>query len=229
MTDDEAFVRRIVDSPGDDAPRLVYADWLDDRGDPRGAYLRAEAAHPGDVGRLDPLAAGLDAVWVARVSRPPVGVCIDAVEMMDTGPRLNPGDIRAAESRLGVEIPADYEGFLLNHNGGCIRLGGWNTPNGVFGEVVHTFHPIEQISRCRRLADADAGELDRQAMQWFSQYITVGLNPDEIYGVMLGVVGSVRGTVILHDFSSAWTPAYTRPNSMAARSFAEYLPIIDRA
>ena len=40
--DDEAFVRRIVDSPGDDLPRLIYADWLDDRGDPRGTYLRAE-------------------------------------------------------------------------------------------------------------------------------------------------------------------------------------------
>ena len=42
MTEDEAFIRAIVDSPGDDTPRLVYADWLDDRADPRGAYLRAE-------------------------------------------------------------------------------------------------------------------------------------------------------------------------------------------
>ena len=29
MTDDEAFIRCIVDHPGDDTPRLVYADWLD--------------------------------------------------------------------------------------------------------------------------------------------------------------------------------------------------------
>ncbi len=43
MNEDEAFIRVIVDSPGDDTPRLVYADWLDDRGDPRGPYLRAEA------------------------------------------------------------------------------------------------------------------------------------------------------------------------------------------
>ena len=42
MTDDEAFVRMVVDSPGDDLPRLVYADWLQERGDPRGDYLRAE-------------------------------------------------------------------------------------------------------------------------------------------------------------------------------------------
>jgi uncharacterized protein (TIGR02996 family) len=31
MTDDEAFVRAIVAAPADDAPRLVYADWLDER------------------------------------------------------------------------------------------------------------------------------------------------------------------------------------------------------
>jgi uncharacterized protein (TIGR02996 family) len=35
VTDDEAFIGAIVDAPGDDAPRLVYADWLDERGDPR--------------------------------------------------------------------------------------------------------------------------------------------------------------------------------------------------
>lgn len=40
--DDEAFIRAIVDAPCDDAPRLIYADWLDERDDPRGAYLRAE-------------------------------------------------------------------------------------------------------------------------------------------------------------------------------------------
>ena len=42
MNEDEAFIRAIVDNPGDDTPRLVYADWLDDRDDPRGPYLRAE-------------------------------------------------------------------------------------------------------------------------------------------------------------------------------------------
>jgi uncharacterized protein (TIGR02996 family) len=40
--DDDAFIRTIVDHPGHDLPRLVYADWLDDRNDPRGPFLRAE-------------------------------------------------------------------------------------------------------------------------------------------------------------------------------------------
>jgi uncharacterized protein (TIGR02996 family) len=40
MTDDEAFFRAIVDKPDDDAPRLIYADWLDERGDPTTANSR---------------------------------------------------------------------------------------------------------------------------------------------------------------------------------------------
>lgn len=32
-----------MDGPGDDTPRLVSADRLDHRADPRGTYLRAEA------------------------------------------------------------------------------------------------------------------------------------------------------------------------------------------
>jgi len=48
---DAGFVAELVASPGDDGPRLVYADWLADRDDPRAAYLRAElawAAAPAD-------------------------------------------------------------------------------------------------------------------------------------------------------------------------------------
>ena len=84
MTEDEVFIRAIVDSPGDDTPRLVYADWLDDRDDPRGMYLRAEAdwekswrycKRPGESSGFRKLATGLDPVWVACVSRSPVGVC----------------------------------------------------------------------------------------------------------------------------------------------------------
>jgi uncharacterized protein (TIGR02996 family) len=36
---DAAFIRAIVDRPDDDAPRLIYADWLDDRGESDRAEL----------------------------------------------------------------------------------------------------------------------------------------------------------------------------------------------
>jgi uncharacterized protein (TIGR02996 family) len=43
MTDDEAFLQDIIAHPDDDAPRLVYADWLDDHGDPdRAEFIRLQ-------------------------------------------------------------------------------------------------------------------------------------------------------------------------------------------
>jgi uncharacterized protein (TIGR02996 family) len=38
----EAFLRTICDHPDDDGPRLVYADWLDEQGDPLGEIIRLE-------------------------------------------------------------------------------------------------------------------------------------------------------------------------------------------
>lgn len=42
MTEATAFLRAICDRPDDDDPRLVYADWLDERGDPRGEFIRLQ-------------------------------------------------------------------------------------------------------------------------------------------------------------------------------------------
>jgi uncharacterized protein (TIGR02996 family) len=40
MHDERGFLAVILERPDDDAAKLVYADWLDERGDPRGEYLR---------------------------------------------------------------------------------------------------------------------------------------------------------------------------------------------
>ena len=40
--DDDAFLRAIIDRPDDDLPRLIYADYLDERGDPRGEFIRVQ-------------------------------------------------------------------------------------------------------------------------------------------------------------------------------------------
>jgi uncharacterized protein (TIGR02996 family) len=39
MTQDDAFLHAILEQPDDDAPRLVYADWLDEHGDAARAEL----------------------------------------------------------------------------------------------------------------------------------------------------------------------------------------------
>jgi uncharacterized protein (TIGR02996 family) len=51
MNDEEAFLLAIVANPKDSAPRLVYADWLEERADvssqSRAEYLRVECALDG--------------------------------------------------------------------------------------------------------------------------------------------------------------------------------------
>jgi uncharacterized protein (TIGR02996 family) len=122
VNEDEAFIRAIVD--GDSTARGAYADWLDDRDDPRGPYLRAVIAPPelGDVTRLLDLAVGLDPVWVARVSRPPVGVCCDRVRFdcmgVGSGPPLTPAALGAFEREHELTLPVEYRAFMLDRNGG---------------------------------------------------------------------------------------------------------------
>jgi uncharacterized protein (TIGR02996 family) len=43
MSQDEAFLQAIIDHPDDDTPRLVYADWLEEHGQPdRAALIRVQ-------------------------------------------------------------------------------------------------------------------------------------------------------------------------------------------
>lgn len=42
MTEGESLLAGIADEPWEDAPRLVYADWLEDRGDPRAELIRLQ-------------------------------------------------------------------------------------------------------------------------------------------------------------------------------------------
>jgi len=42
MTDLEALHRAVLEHPDDDTPRLVYADWLEEHGDPRGEFIRVQ-------------------------------------------------------------------------------------------------------------------------------------------------------------------------------------------
>src|SRR5207249_956021 len=42
MTLHNAFLLDILEHPDDDTPRLVYADWLMERGEPRGEFIRIQ-------------------------------------------------------------------------------------------------------------------------------------------------------------------------------------------
>ncbi|QEL14312.1 TIGR02996 domain-containing protein [Limnoglobus roseus] len=79
MTDDDAFVAAVKESPDDAVLRLVYADWLEERDDPRGRFLRlelemvqrgeADPAYPALRQQLAEVAATVDVLWSAVVCR----------------------------------------------------------------------------------------------------------------------------------------------------------------
>jgi uncharacterized protein (TIGR02996 family) len=85
MSDEAAFLAAIRAAPADDLSRLVYADWLAERGRAEGGFLRAEcelaALAPADPrrdglrARLREAGAGLDPGWLAAISRAPVEGC----------------------------------------------------------------------------------------------------------------------------------------------------------
>jgi uncharacterized protein (TIGR02996 family) len=70
--DDRAFIRAILDDPEELTTWLVYADWLDERSDPRAEYLRLSVERKQRGGRragridrrLTHLRRELDANWV---------------------------------------------------------------------------------------------------------------------------------------------------------------------
>src|SRR2546425_6662579 len=47
---DDAFIAAILEDPDTDAPRLIYADWLEERGDPRGEFIRVQC----ELARMPP-------------------------------------------------------------------------------------------------------------------------------------------------------------------------------
>jgi uncharacterized protein (TIGR02996 family) len=91
-TDEDAFLRKILESPADDITRLVYADWLQERNEPvasqKAEFLRLEVeietAKKGQknvlVSRLQSLAAELDTDWLAVVSKIPIEECDQEAE-----------------------------------------------------------------------------------------------------------------------------------------------------
>jgi large subunit ribosomal protein L7/L12 len=66
---EQRFLAAIQANPDDREAREVYADWLEERGDERGEYLRLEAQLHSIPVRLAVLRASVDPVWLVQVER----------------------------------------------------------------------------------------------------------------------------------------------------------------
>jgi uncharacterized protein (TIGR02996 family) len=63
--EEEDFIRAIDANPLDDSLRLVYANWLEERGDVRGEFLRLEHQLGQIKARLEALRGQIDPAWLA--------------------------------------------------------------------------------------------------------------------------------------------------------------------
>ncbi|MCE9568269.1 MAG: TIGR02996 domain-containing protein [Planctomycetes bacterium] len=89
MNEETAFLSAIRQNPADETARLVYADWLDEQGDPasiaKAEFIRLElqmAPAPTQslnrirwLNKLQKLAVNLDSQWLAIVSHPKLEAC----------------------------------------------------------------------------------------------------------------------------------------------------------
>src|SRR5690242_18256365 len=66
MTDD-VFLDALAADPLDDVTRAVYADWLEERGDARAAFLRAELR--GDEAEMRAALPAVDEEWAYQAGR----------------------------------------------------------------------------------------------------------------------------------------------------------------
>jgi uncharacterized protein (TIGR02996 family) len=85
MHEENGFIHKLLEYPADETTRLVYADWLDERGDAaskkKSEFLRetVKLGRPLEnrpaIRKLQRLAAGLDPQWLAVVSKLAVENC----------------------------------------------------------------------------------------------------------------------------------------------------------
>jgi uncharacterized protein (TIGR02996 family) len=118
VDEEKSFLANLRDSPGDDMARLVYSDWLEERGDCRGEFLRAAvAARTAGVAdadlhqhlhRLGQLRSAVSPGWLLQAYR---SLAEDDVREVVFRELL--GDGRMFETFLGVENEQDPSPYLF--------------------------------------------------------------------------------------------------------------------
>ncbi|HEY7315625.1 MAG TPA: TIGR02996 domain-containing protein [Gemmataceae bacterium] len=132
MTHDEAFLQAIREAPDDDAPRLIYADWLEEHGQTdRAEFIRIQCRRFG-ISDMDPNAPGLQAraeellrdnwdVWVGPL-RELVGPRYDRYGEMWLREEYNPEGLRRFQRGFVDAIILEVEHFLNHANELLVRV-----------------------------------------------------------------------------------------------------------
>lgn len=123
--DEFAFLAAIMQDYEHELPKLVYADWLEERGDPRGPYLRDCVELSRDPTALIPLPAELSFSWLQIVGlwhRSKIREVIAQGWLREPyATRVEPAYMRTARPTVHMLVtPADDDSLPL----GCTKFGG---------------------------------------------------------------------------------------------------------
>ncbi|HKB05654.1 MAG TPA: TIGR02996 domain-containing protein [Gemmataceae bacterium] len=101
MTEREALLEAVLAAPADDAPRLVYADWLDEHGEPaQAAFIRAQlelARQKPDTAEHDRVTESLLDLWDRFLAELRPAVPSDLM--------LLPSDFRRGFPATAIQLP----------------------------------------------------------------------------------------------------------------------------
>src|SRR5262245_23509431 len=132
MTDGDALYQAILDAPDDDAPRLVWADWLDEQGQPdRAEFVRLQCEFakldPGDL-RLEELTEQFGRLTVNReawtAGLGPYARNCGFWRGLPDWFELSTGRLVADLNELRRQVPAQCLSLTLS-GGGHPELGNW--------------------------------------------------------------------------------------------------------
>jgi uncharacterized protein (TIGR02996 family) len=133
MSEQSAFVEAIRANPQDVTTRLIYADWLEERGDARGEYLRLEVELENIYARLQALQRHLDWEWVTSLSKPSKVQLLPAPTRL---PRVETGAVQFGDDWPALFIRGDNAHSLMMW---IQRLAEWlaDHPNPDVADALH--------------------------------------------------------------------------------------------
>jgi hypothetical protein len=253
MTTESDHLRAILQSPAVEALRADFERWLASQHDPRADFLRKEARWAAtrkgrDAARVLEAAATLDPVWVARVSRPPLGAFLTRTRLHHSGPPLCAEDLDWFERRFQCQMPADYRGFLLNYNGGWPKPERFRlahaTPSVENASVAYLCHvraarepesdlDLDLVWRAKFLEQlrSDGFGFPDEMARWrsspYQDWMIIGATPPtaELEWLCLGCRGETFGQV--HLVTTYLDSAVTEDHLFVAPTFAAFLGLME--
>ncbi len=106
MADDQKFIDAILYEPENVSLRSVYADWLEERGDPRADFLRLHLDNPKSP-KLRTLAKRIDPIWLGLMNaclRPGAVVAIIGGDLEGMEATIREVDLRRGIARVWPHI-----------------------------------------------------------------------------------------------------------------------------